>query len=249
MTTLRLHKAMAQAGIASRRAAEQMILEGRVRVNGELVTSLGVQVDPQRDQVVVDQQLLRFGGEKAYLVFHKPKKCVTTLRDPQGRRTVADFVAKVGIRVFPVGRLDYDAEGLLVLTNDGELANRLQHPRYGVHKIYEVKISGLPDEAALNQLRSGVKLEEGITATAQVEILRTLPRACWLRMVLGQGWNRQIKRMCEAVGHPVLKIKRIAYGPLRLGPLQPGSHRPLTKRELGLLFQAVGLSGEDESRL
>jgi 23S rRNA pseudouridine2605 synthase len=249
MTTLRLHKAMAQAGVASRRAAEQMILEGRVRVNGELVTSLGVRVDPQCDQVVVDQQLLRFGGEKTYLVFHKPKKCVTTLRDPQGRRTVADFMAKVGIRVFPVGRLDYDAEGLLVLTNDGELANRLQHPRYGVHKVYEVKVSGLPDDAALNQLRSGVKLEEGVTAPAQVEMLRTLPRACWLRIVLGQGWNRQIKRMCEAVGHPVLKIKRVAYGPLRLGALQPGSHRPLTKRELGLLFQAVGLSRDDESRL
>ena len=128
-----------------------------------------------------------------------------------------------------MGAADYDAEGLLVLTNDGELANRLQHSRYGVRKSMK---SRFPDclRAALNQLRFGVKLEEGITAPAEVEMLRTLPRACWLRMVLGQGWNRQIKRMCEAVGHPVLKIKRIAYGPLRLGALQPGSHRPLTKR-------------------
>jgi len=249
MKPLRLHKLMAQAGLASRRAAEQMILDGRVTVNGELVTSLGVCVDPARDKVLVDKRPLRLETTKSYLLFYKPKKCVTTLRDPQGRRTVAHFTAKLKIRVFPVGRLDFDAEGLLLLTNDGELANRLQHPRYGVHKVYEVKVSGVPTEASLTQLRSGVALEEGVTAPAQVEILRTLPRACWLRIELGQGWNRQIKRMCAAVGHPVQKLKRVAFGPLRLGQLRPGFFRPLTKRELGLLSRAVGLDRQDESRL
>ncbi|HBD06718.1 MAG TPA: pseudouridine synthase [Syntrophobacteraceae bacterium] len=248
MKTLRLHKLMAQTGVASRRTAEQMILNGRVKVNGEIVTSLGMLVDPERDTVLVDQKPLRPEPAKSYLLIYKPKKCVTTLRDPQGRKTVADFVKNLKTRIFPVGRLDYDAEGLLILTNDGELANRLQHPRFGVHKIYEVKVSGLPAEGCLARLRSGVQLEEGLTAPAQVEILRTLPRACWLRIELGQGWNRQIKRMCEAVGHPVIKLKRVGFGPLRLEQLRPGSCRPLTKRELGQLCRAVGLDQQDESR-
>jgi 23S rRNA pseudouridine2605 synthase len=241
MTEVRLQKIIAHAGLASRRAAEKLILDGRVMVNDEIIRSLGTRVDPARDKILVDQQELRLDEAKVYLIFHKPKKCVTTLRDPEGRRTIADFLANVGTRVFPVGRLDYDAEGLLVLTNDGELAHRLQHPRYGVRKVYEVKISGFPEAAALDRLRSGVTLEEGVTAPAQVEVLRTLPKACWLRVVLVHGWNRQIKRMCAAVGHSVLKIKRVAYGPLKLGQLQPGSHRPLTNPELGSLFRMVGL--------
>ncbi len=246
MIGLRLQKVIAQAGLASRRAAEKLILEGRVRVNGAIVTSLGSRIDPELDRVVVDGQELLLRETKVYLLFYKPKKCVTTLRDPEGRRSIADFVGRLGSRVFPVGRLDYDAEGLLILTNDGELAHRLQHPRYGVRKIYEVKIVGCPDAAALDRLRSGVQLEEGVTARAQVDVLRSLPKACWLRIVLIQGWNRQIKRMCLAVGHPVLKIKRIAYGPLTLGDLQPGSYRSLTDRELRKLFRTAGMEPKDK---
>jgi 23S rRNA pseudouridine2605 synthase len=247
MTTVRLQKVIAQAGLASRRAAEKMILDGRVMVNGDIITSLGIKVDPERDQIAVDRQTLRVANAKEYLIFYKPRKCVTTLHDPQGRRSIVDFLAKVDARLFPVGRLDYDAEGLLILTNDGELAHRLQHPRYGVHKVYDVKVAGIPDDAALNRLRSGVELEEGVTAPARVELLRTLPRACWLRVVLTQGWNHQLKRMCAAVGHAVLKIKRVAYGPLTLGQLQPGTHRPLTGRELRLLIRAVAQDHQDKS--
>jgi 23S rRNA pseudouridine2605 synthase len=232
---IRLHKLIAQAGVASRRAAEKLIQEGRVAVNGQTVTELGVQVDPETDEVRVDGRHLQRSELKVYLLFYKPKKCVTTLSDPQGRRTIADFVAKINARVFPVGRLDYDAEGLLLLTNDGALANHLQHPRYEVPKVYEVKVVGHPGEGALQRLRTGVELEEGKTAPAGVEVLGLLPRACWLRIVLRQGWNRQIKRMCLAVGHEVVKIKRVAYGPLTLGRLTPGSLRPLTAAEVRAL--------------
>jgi 23S rRNA pseudouridine2605 synthase len=232
---IRLHKLIAQAGVASRRAAEKLIQEGRVAVNGQTVTELGVQVDPETDEVRVDGRHLQRSELKVYLLFYKPKKCVTTLSDPQGRRTIVDFVAEINARVFPVGRLDYDAEGLLLLTNDGALANHLQHPRYEVPKVYEVKVVGHPGEGALQRLRTGVELEEGKTAPAGVEVLGLLPRACWLRIVLRQGWNRQIKRMCLAVGHEVVKIKRVAYGPLTLGRLTPGSLRPLTAAEVRAL--------------
>jgi 23S rRNA pseudouridine2605 synthase len=232
---IRLHKLIAQAGVASRRAAEKLIQEGRVAVNGKTVTELGVQVDPETEEVRVDGRQLQRREPKVYLLFYKPKKCVTTLSDPQGRRTIVDFVAEINARVFPVGRLDYDAEGLLLLTNDGALANHLQHPRYEVPKVYEVKVVGHPGEDALQRLRTGVELEEGKTAPAGVEVLGLLPRACWLRIVLRQGWNRQIKRMCLAVGHEVVKIKRVAYGPLTLGRLTPGSLRPLTAAEVRAL--------------
>jgi 23S rRNA pseudouridine2605 synthase len=237
--TVRLQKVIAQSGLASRRAAEQLIRQGRVAVNGTTVTELGVRVDPERDEVCVDARRLRLEEPKVYLLFHKPKGCVTTLKDPQGRQTVVDFVGNIDARVYPVGRLDYDAEGLLLLTNDGVLAHKLQHPRYGVSKVYEVKVAGHPGEDTLQQLRSGVKLEEGITGPAGVEVLRLLPRACWLRIVLHQGWNRQIKRMCAVVGHPVVKIKRVAYGPLTLGRLTVGAFRPLTAQEVRALQAAA----------
>jgi 23S rRNA pseudouridine2605 synthase len=240
--TVRLQKVIAQSGLTSRRAAEQLIREGRVAVNGMTVTELGVRVDPECDEVSVDAQRLRLEEPKVYLLFHKPKGCVTTLSDPQGRKKVADFVGKINARVYPVGRLDYDAEGLLLLTNDGVLAHRLQHPRYGVPKVYEVKVAGHPGDDALQQLRTGVQLEEGKTAPAGVEVLRLLPRGCWLRIVLHQGWNRQIKRMCAVVGHPVVKIKRVAYGPLTLGRLTAGTFRPLTAKELRALQAAVPAS-------
>ncbi len=244
MELIRLQKVIARAGLASRRAAEEMIRQGRVAVNGEVITELGVRVDPRRDEVRVDAQPLPFAEEKAYVLLYKPRQCVTTLKDPQGRRTVADFMTSDKMRLFPVGRLDYDAEGLLLLTNDGPLAHRLQHPRYGVHKTYEIKVKGQPDERALHRLRSGILLKEGVTARTEVTVLRVLPTATWLQIVLHQGWYRQLKRMGEAVGHRVLKIKRTGYGFLQVGKLTPGASRPLSAEEVRRFYELVLLQKE-----
>ncbi len=237
LAQIRLQKFLAQAGVASRRAAEEMVRQGRVEVNRRKA-EIGCSVDPLKDDVRVDGRPVSAAETKIYLAFYKPRGCITSARDPQGRKTVFDFLPKFPVRLFPVGRLDYDAEGLLLLTNDGALANRLLHPRYGISKVYEVKVKGHPDPEAFEKLRSGVVLEEGTTAPAVVESIRVLPRASWLRIILHQGWNRQIKRMCEAVGHPVLKIKRIAYGPVRLGELAPGDFRHLGPDELERIVQA-----------
>ena len=240
---MRLQKFLAQAGIASRRAAEELIRQGRVDVNGGKA-QLGLSVDPLKDSVCLDGKPVTLRTQKIILAFHKPRGCVTTASDPQGRRTVLDFLPDLGARIFPVGRLDYDAEGLLLLTNDGELANRLLHPRYGISKVYDVKIKGHPDKKAIEQLRSGVRIEEGVTAPADVEIIRELPNAAWLRITLHQGWNRQIKRMGLAVGHPVLRIRRIAYGPVRLGTLSPGRHRLFRLDEIRKIYEEAGLYRE-----
>lgn len=238
----RLQKLIARAGKASRRAAEELIVAGRVSVNGLVVTQLGSRADPQRDEIRVDGLPLEFSQTRMVLLLNKPKGCVTTLSDPEGRATVKDFLPSTEERLFPVGRLDYDAEGLLLLTNDGLLANGLQHPRYGVTKTYEVKVKGHPQEESLRRLREGVVLDEGRTAPSEVEVIRLLPHAAWLRIVLHQGWNRQIKRMGESVGHSVLKIRRVAYGPLTLGKLQPGQSRWLKPNEIQELEKVAGVS-------
>jgi len=240
---MRLQKFLAQAGIASRRAAEELIRQGRVEVNG-VKAQLGLSVDPLKDLVRLDGKPVTLRTNRIVLAFYKPSGCVTTASDPQGRRTVLDFFPDFEERIYPVGRLDYDAEGLLLLTNDGELANRLLHPRYGISKVYDVKIKGHPDKNAIEQLRSGVRIEEGVTAPAEVEIIRELPNAAWLRITLHQGWNRQIKRMCLAVGHPVLRIRRIAYGPVRLGTLSPGRHRLFRLDEIRKIYEEAGLYRE-----
>jgi len=241
--TMRLQKFLAQAGVASRRAAEELIRQGRVEVNGQRA-ELGCSVDPVRDRVSLDAKPLSLPAQRLVLALHKPSGFVTTASDPQGRRTVLDLIPDLGVRIFPVGRLDYDATGLLLLTNDGELANRLLHPRYGISKVYDVKVKGHPDQKAIEQLRSGVRLTEGVTAPAGVEIIRELPNAAWIRITLHQGWNRQIKRMGQAVGHPVLKISRIAYGPVRLGTLSPGRHRLFRLDEIRKIYEDAGLYRE-----
>ncbi len=240
---MRLQKFLAQAGVGSRRSAEELIRQGRVVVNGERAT-LGCSVDPLKDRIRLDGRPVIVKTQKILLAFYKPRGCVTTMSDPQGRSTVLDFLPDFGTRVFPVGRLDYDAEGLILLTNDGELANRLLHPRYGISKVYDVKIKGHPDKKAIEQLRTGVRIEEGLTAPAEVEIIRELPNAAWLRITLHQGWNRQIKRMGLAVGHPVLKIRRIVYGPVRLGSLRPGRHRLLGPDEIRKIYKEASLYRE-----
>ena len=243
MGLMRLQKFLAQAGVGSRRAAEELIRQGRVEVNGRKA-EVGLSVDPVKDRVRLDGKSVTFRTQIVLLAFYKPRGCVTTASDPQGRRTVLDFLPDFGARIFPVGRLDYDAEGLLLLTNDGELANRLLHPRYGISKVYDVKIKGHPDKKAIEQLRFGVRIEEGVTAPAEVEIIRELPNAAWLRITLHQGWNRQIKRMGLAVGHQVLRIRRIAYGPVRLGRLSPGRHRLLRLDEIRKIYEDAGLYRE-----
>ncbi len=240
---MRLQKFLAQAGVASRRASEQLISQGRVEVNGR-TAELGSSVDPSKDRVRVDGRPVALGSNRVLIAFNKPSGCVTTASDPQGRKTVMDFLPDFGTRIFPVGRLDYDAEGLLLLTNDGELANRLLHPRYGITKVYDVKMKGLPDQKAIEELRSGVRIEEGVTAPAEVEVLRWLPGSAWLRITLHQGWNRQLKRMGLAVGHPVLKIRRIAYGPVALGTLPTGKHRPLGRGEIRKIYEEANLYTE-----
>jgi 23S rRNA pseudouridine2605 synthase len=249
MQGVRLQKVIAEAGLMSRRAAEEAIRKGRVTVNGRLVTEMGFQVDSERDEIRVDKKRISIVQAKYHLVFYKPRGSVTTLKDPEGRKTIFDFLPDMKkVRLYPVGRLDYDAEGLLILTNDGPLAHRLQHPSYGVPKIYEVKVKGRPDESVLERLRSGIILEEGKTAPAEVLVMRLLPGAAWLRIILHQGWNRQIKRMGEVVGHPVIKIKRVGYGPLKLGKLTPGAYRSLTPREVEHLYRLVHLSEEQFKR-
>ncbi|SMC23151.1 ribosomal large subunit pseudouridine synthase B [Desulfacinum hydrothermale DSM 13146] len=242
-SAIRLHKYIAQAGLASRREAERWIQQGRVRVNGRAVTQLGVSVDPSVDRVEVDGRVVKAQQQKVVLLLHKPRYCLTTVKDPQGRPTVMDVLGPVPWRVFPVGRLDWDATGALILTNDGDLANRLLHPRYGVPKTYEVKVQGIPSQEALERLRTGVRLEEGITAPAGVEVLRRGPKATWLRIVLHQGWYRRIKRMGQAVGCPVLKIHRTAYGPIGLGSLGVGRWRHVKSLELNRLTAEIKRQG------
>lgn len=234
MAEERLQKILARAGIASRRKAEDLILHGHVTVSGRVVTELGTKADPEREHIKVDGKRISL-QPLAYLVMNKPKGYVTTLADPEGRPTVADLLKGVKVRVYPVGRLDYDAEGLLLCTNDGDLAHRLMHPRYEVPKTYRVKVKGVMEEKALAKLRRGIVLEEGRTAPARVLPIRKTETNSWIELTIREGWNRQIKRMCERVGHPVLKLQRVRYGPLELGDLPVGRCRKLAPHEVALL--------------
>ena len=237
----RLQKILSKAGITSRRKAEGLILQGRVSVNGNIVRELGSKAVLGRDEIRVDGKTIEPETEKLVLALFKPKRCVTTLNDPQGRSTVADFVNKFPMRLYPVGRLDYDAEGLLLLTNDGELAHRLQHPSYKVPKTYLVKVRGHPPTEALARLQQGVKLEDGITAPAELKVMEDDQKATWLALTLREGRKHQVKRMCAAVGHPVLRLRRTKIGPIELDDLRPGEIRRLKSREVRNLRAKVGL--------
>jgi 23S rRNA pseudouridine2605 synthase len=240
----RLQKILSKAGVTSRRKAEDLILQGRVSVNGNIVRELGTKAVLGRDEICVDGKTIKPETEKLVLAFFKPKRCVTTLNDPQGRSTVADFVNKFPMRLYPIGRLDYDAEGLLLLTNDGELAHRLQHPRYKVPKTYLVKVRGHPPTEALAKLQQGVNLEDGITAPAELKVMEDDQKATWLSLTLREGRKHQVKRMCAAVGHPVLRLRRTKIGPIELDDLRPGEIRRLKSREVRNLRKNVGLKGD-----
>ncbi len=226
----RLQKILSRTGISSRRKAERMILKGRIRVNGKIVNRLGEKADPKIQKIEIDGKPLSI-PPPIYLMLYKPRNCLTTLYDPKGRPKVSDLLKGVPTRVFPVGRLDFDAEGLLLLTNDGDWANALIHPRYKVPKTYLVKVKGIPSEDVLYELSYGIRLEGGVVAKAKVEVIRILKRNTWLKMIIRQGLYRQIKRMCLAIGHPVLRIKRIAIGNISLGNLKPGEYQYLKEEE------------------
>jgi len=232
----RLHVVLARAGVASRRHAEKLITEGHVSVNGRVILSLGTKVTWGKDAIKVDDRLINRKGPKVTLVLNKPKGVVTTSHDPQNRPTTTALIKRIKARLFAVGRLDFHTEGLLVMTNDGDLAQHLQHPRFGVPKTYMAKVKGIPAPQVIARLRSGLHLDGRKTAPAKVRKVSSTGKNTWLEMTIKEGRNRQIRRMCEAVGHPVMKLKRTRYGPLRLGNLKPGAYRRLTAEEVKKLL-------------
>ncbi|MBI4529590.1 MAG: rRNA pseudouridine synthase [Deltaproteobacteria bacterium] len=238
----RLQKIIARAGLASRREAERWIQEGRVTVNGKAVTELGVRADPNKDKIKVNGKLLSLPAN-VYFLFHKPPAMITSMGDPEGRPNVGAWLEDLGVRarVFPVGRLDYNSSGLLILTSDGELAQRLMHPRHGVSKRYHVKLSRWPSERDLERLRQGIHLEDGRTAPARVKVLRHLRKNAWVEIEIHEGKNREIRRMFEALGCFVEKLMRVRLGPIELGALAPGEYRPLSRDEIVALKKAVGM--------
>lgn len=228
----RLQKLISQAGIASRRAAEELILGGRVTVNGAVVTELGSKADPTCDTVCVDGKPLAISAAKLYILLYKPVGYMTTLDDPEGRALVTDLVKDVGERVYPVGRLDYNTEGLLLLTNDGEWANQLMHPRHEVEKEYHVRVRGKIHKSQLDQLAEGVEIDGRKTARATVRIIKDRDQNDWFSIAIHEGRNRQVRRMCEAVSLSVVRLRRVRYGTVSMGSLKPGEYRFLTEAEV-----------------
>jgi 23S rRNA pseudouridine2605 synthase len=227
----RLQKILSMAGLASRRAAETMITDGRVAVNGKVVTELGTKADPDADRITLDGKPVAISRKRIYLVLNKPAGYVTTLSDPDGRPVVTELVKNVKERLFPVGRLDFNTEGLLLMTNDGEWANRLAHPSHEVEKEYLVKIRGDLGPEKIARLTEGVQLEDGWTAPAKVEIVRVLEKNVWFTITIHEGRYRQVRRMCEALGLPLVKLKRVRYGNILLGELKAGEYRLLEPSE------------------
>ncbi len=237
---VRLSKILAQAGLTSRRGAEDFLRGGRVTVNGVVRMEPGAQADPASDTITVDGRPLAAREPLAYVLLHKPRGYVTTLRDPEGRPLVVDLLPGGLPRVFPVGRLDYETEGLLLLTNDGELANRLLHPRYEIEREYEAEVDGRVTAADLPRWRRGVTLADGPAVPVNVRLLRPGERTTWLTVVLTEGRNREVRRYCQAMGHRVVRLKRVRFGPLALGRLRPGASRRLTDAEVAGLKRLHG---------
>ena len=246
--TVRLQKHLADCGLASRRKAEEIIQSGRVRVNGVVVKELGTKVDPAHDLVVVDGVPVERKAARRYILLYKPPGCVTTLSDPQGRPTARGYLAGVAERVFPVGRLDYDAEGALLFTDDGELANRLAHPSYGHKRVYLVKTKGDPGEPALRRLVEGVRLEDGPARALVAEVHEKVEKNTWVKIVVGEGRNHLVKRLCEAVGLPVLRLYRPEFGGITVERLRPGHWRDLTAEEVAMVRRSASAEKGEEGR-
>ena len=230
----RLQKVLASAGIASRRKSEEIILQGRVTVNRKVVTELGTKVDPERDEIRVDGERIETGSRRVYIMVNKPKGVLSAMEDDRGRDALGDLVP-VPARLYPVGRLDADSEGLVLLTDDGELANLLTHPRYEHHKEYLVLVNGHPSEKTLEAWRRGVLLEDKPTAPARVGIVKRERDSTVLKIEMREGRKRQIRRVAALLGHPVRELRRVRLGPLHLGSLSSGQWRYLTDREIGQL--------------
>ena len=241
---VRLHKFLADQGIASRRKSEELIKEGRVQVNGETVKVMGTRIDPKRDRVGVDGRAIKppLRQQMCYYILNKPRGFLVTADDPEGRKTIFELVSHIRERLIAVGRLDRNSEGLLLLTNDGELAYRLTHPRFEVEKEYEVRVAGTLTHTQMEQLRGGLELEDGVTGRAEVNILETDERGTRFSVVIKEGKKRQVRRMVEAIGHEVKRLMRIREGSLKLGALNPGKCRKLTPQEVTYLRREAGLS-------
>lgn len=239
--TVRLQKALANAGVASRRASEDLIVRGRVRVNGQVVDELGSRVDPENDVIEVDGKVIQLDVTKRYFMLNKPTGVVSSMRDEQGRRDLREFTDQFDERVYNVGRLDADTSGLLILTNDGELAHVLAHPKFGVEKTYVAKVRGRVTPATLNTLKQGVELDDGLIACDLARLVANGQgtRDSLVEVTLHSGRNRIVRRMFDAVGHPVLELVRRQFGPLHLGTLKVGQVRELTKVERGELLTAA----------
>ncbi|WP_055107733.1 pseudouridine synthase [Paenibacillus ihumii] len=245
----RLQKILAAAGVASRRKCEELIVSGQVQVNGETVTALGTKADPAVDVITVNGKTI--GTEKkVYIMFNKPKGVITSASDPQGRKIVTDYLKGISERLYPVGRLDYDTEGLLLLTNDGDFAHLLTHPKHHVPKTYLATVKGVPHGTELDKLKEGIMLEDGMTAPAEVEYYDVDPggKQSVISITIHEGRNRQVRRMFEAIHHPVVKLKRISFGDLYLDNLKRGLFRHLTKEEVEGLFKQARNAGKPRKR-
>ena len=232
---IRLQKYMALCGVASRRASEELIKNGQVQVNGRVVLEMGTVIDPDKDRVSVDGKTVKPGKKKVYIMLNKPVGIVTSLKDEKGRTVVTDLIEGVDERIYPVGRLDSDTSGLLLLTNDGELAFKLTHPSKRIFKKYIAIVEGLPNKSELERLRNGIKIDGRVTSKAKVKVLKNFGEDSILEIEIFEGRNRQVKKMCEAVNHPVKKLKRVAFGELQLGGLESGNWRFLNEEELGFI--------------
>jgi len=242
----RLHKVLAHAGVASRRKCEELIASGRVTVNDEIVSTPGTKVDPERVRIKVDGVPIALPDKHAYVLLHKPVGVLSAATDPRGRPTVLDLVP-TRKRLYPVGRLDLGSEGLVLLTDDGELTQRLTHPSYKHEKEYHILVEGRPAAGTLRRLREGIELEDGFSLPAKVAVLRREGRETWLRFVIREGRKRQLRRMCAEVGHPVRRLVRVRMGVISLGELLPGQYRSLMEQEVAELLTSAGLASRESS--
>lgn len=238
---IRLQKYLAQCGVASRRKSESLITAGRVRVDGQIIRDMGVKIVPEEQQVLFDGKKIALQETRVYILLNKPKGYVTTLADPQGRPVVTDLLNDSTLRLFPVGRLDLDTEGALLLTNDGELANKIQHPSHEVTKTYEAIVSGYPSSKKLSALEKGIVLEGKMTSPASLRIIKRYSSSSRVQIIIHEGRKRQVRKMFETIGHPVINLKRLAYGSLSLGSLGKGDYRRLTSRDVLKIFKNIPL--------
>ena len=244
----RLQKYLAHAGIASRRKCEELISAGMVKVNGEVIREMGTKVVPGRDKIEVAGKPVENEEEKVYFLLNKPKGYVTTIRDPQGRPKVTDLLKDIKQRVYPVGRLDFETRGLLLLTNDGEMTYALTHPKHEIGKTYAVLVLGVPSADKVKRFAKGLRLSDGVTAPAGVRILKKMGGNALLQIIIHEGRNRQIRRMCETIGHPVLDLQRTAIGFLQIEGLEEGKHRPLKNEEIKKLKAFIKAGGQNQKR-